>query len=281
MRAFYRSFAKSPLRARQKISINSWSEPGDPSVYGRIDLDCKEVLAFLERLNQGSDVKVTVTHVVCHVLAGAIARCPELNGIIVGKRLYLRKTIDISALVAIDGGKDLSAAKLPRADTMTVQDIARRLLSKSSELRRGEDRELQRTQSTMARLPSRGVGWLMRGLDFVLYRLGFSLEWAGVPYDQFGSAIVTSVGMLGIDMAYVPLVPVTRVPLFVLVGTVQPRPAVVDGQVVARPMLTLGCTFDHRFMDGSQAAVLAQHVREVFADPERLLKPPREDGHTA
>ena len=50
----------------------------------------------------------------------------------------------------------------------------------------------------------------------------------------------------GIDVAYAPLVPVSRVGFIVLLGQVEDRPWVVDGKLCVRPLLTGSATFDHR-----------------------------------
>jgi pyruvate/2-oxoglutarate dehydrogenase complex dihydrolipoamide acyltransferase (E2) component len=43
---------------------------------------------------------------------------------------------------------------------------------------------------------------------------------------------------------------------------------VEEGEVQIRQEVTFTVTLDHRFVDGAQAATLAQKMREVFADPE-------------
>ena len=73
-----------------------------------------------------------------------------------------------------------------------------------------------------------------------------------------------------LDEAFVPQTPFARVPLWVLVGAVKERPAVVDGKVVPRPMLTVTATIDHRFVDGFQGAALAREFHRVFDDPWSL-----------
>jgi pyruvate/2-oxoglutarate dehydrogenase complex dihydrolipoamide acyltransferase (E2) component len=37
-------------------------------------------------------------------------------------------------------------------------------------------------------------------------------------------------------------------------GRIAPRPAVVDGEIVAREIGWLSCTFDHRVVDGVRAS---------------------------
>ena len=82
--------------------------------------------------------------------------------------------------------------------------------------------------------------------------------------------MVSSVGMFGIQHAYAPLSPYYRIPFLVLVGEVSERPAVVDGQVVPRPMFTIGATMDHRYVDGFHAARLARGARDYLEDPKRF-----------
>jgi hypothetical protein len=79
--------------------------------------------------------------------------------------------------------------------------------------------------------------------------------------------MITSVGMWVVPTAYSPLAAHYRVPVSVLVGAVESRPVVRAGSVVARPMLTLTATFDHRYVDALQAAQFAAAVRDYCAHP--------------
>jgi pyruvate dehydrogenase E2 component (dihydrolipoamide acetyltransferase) len=60
------------------------------------------------------------------------------------------------------------------------------------------------------------------------------------------------------------------VPVYILVGAVKERPAVIDGKIQIQPQLTLTATIDHRFIDGAQLAVLAKVVRSVLENPYQL-----------
>jgi hypothetical protein len=48
------------------------------------------------------------------------------------------------------------------------------------------------------------------------------------------------------------------------VGSVEERAVVRDGQVVARPMLTLSLNFDHRVIDGAPAALFFKDIRDLL-----------------
>ncbi|HWA21858.1 MAG TPA: 2-oxoglutarate dehydrogenase complex dihydrolipoyllysine-residue succinyltransferase [Caulobacterales bacterium] len=52
---------------------------------------------------------------------------------------------------------------------------------------------------------------------------------------------------------------------------IQDRPMVVNGQVVARPMMYLALSYDHRLVDGKGAVTFLVRVKECLEDPERLL----------
>jgi hypothetical protein len=93
------------------------------------------------------------------------------------------------------------------------------------------------------------------------------LKRLGLPRQAFGSAMVSSVAMFGVQKAYGPLSPLFRIPILALVSEVAEKPVVVDGEVVARPILTVTATMDHRYLDGSHAARLGRSVRAYLENP--------------
>jgi pyruvate dehydrogenase E2 component (dihydrolipoamide acetyltransferase) len=55
------------------------------------------------------------------------------------------------------------------------------------------------------------------------------------------------------------------------VGRIQPKPAVRDGAIVVRQMLTLSLAFDHRLVDGAPAARFLQRIKHLIENPYLLL----------
>ena len=53
--------------------------------------------------------------------------------------------------------------------------------------------------------------------------------------------------------------------------TIKERPVVVDGEIVARPMMFLALSYDHRIIDGKDAVQFLVAVKETLEDPARLL----------
>jgi 2-oxoglutarate dehydrogenase E2 component (dihydrolipoamide succinyltransferase) len=52
---------------------------------------------------------------------------------------------------------------------------------------------------------------------------------------------------------------------------IEERPVVKDGQVVARPMMYLALSYDHRLIDGREAVTFLVRAKEAIEDPTRLL----------
>jgi 2-oxoglutarate dehydrogenase E2 component (dihydrolipoamide succinyltransferase) len=52
---------------------------------------------------------------------------------------------------------------------------------------------------------------------------------------------------------------------------IEERPVVKDGEIVARPMMYLALSYDHRLIDGREAVTFLVRVKEAIEDPTRLL----------
>ncbi|QXH45518.1 2-oxo acid dehydrogenase subunit E2 [Pseudomonas xanthosomatis] len=85
-----------------------------------------------------------------------------------------------------------------------------------------------------------------------------------------GSTItLTSLGALG-GIASTPVVNTPEVAI-VGVNRMVERPVVVDGQIVVRKMMNLSSSFDHRVVDGMDAALFIQAVRGLLEQPACLF----------
>lgn len=265
------------LSSWRKVSLHTWGRPSDPSVYGILELDATAALAYVRRLREADGAHVTLTHLIGKAVALAISERPEVNAIVRrGRGIYRRESVDVFFQVAFDGGEDLSGAKIVRADEKSVSEIALELAARAERIRAHADRSLQRTQALLDQLPGPLRGAALGLAELATYDLGLDLRSLGVPYDQFGSAMVTNIASFGLPLAFAPLVPFSRVPLLLTVGRVADGPMVVGGAVVARPLLRIGVTLDHRILDGFEAGRLARRFLAVMADPVAVLGAPTE-----
>jgi len=52
---------------------------------------------------------------------------------------------------------------------------------------------------------------------------------------------------------------------------IQDRPVVMDGQIVARPMMYVALSYDHRIIDGREAVGFLKRIKECVEEPERMM----------
>lgn len=86
---------------------------------------------------------------------------------------------------------------------------------------------------------------------------------------QGGTFTISNGGVYGSLMS----TPILNSPQSGILGMhkIQQRPMVVDGAVVARPMMYLALSYDHRLVDGREAVTYLVRVKENLEGPERLL----------
>ena len=99
-------------------------------------------------------------------------------------------------------------------------------------MRARKDPALEKTRKTFLGIPYFALNWVLKFISFFSYTLNLDLRWAGIPQDPFGSMMITNIGSLGLDVAYVPLVPYSRVPILIAMGAVKDVPVVAKGQIV-------------------------------------------------
>ncbi len=84
-----------------------------------------------------------------------------------------------------------------------------------------------------------------------------------------GTCTITNIGPLGGVFA----TPIINQPELAIVGLhkIQERPAVVDGEIVIRKLMYLSVSFDHRWIDGADAARFMTTLVGLVSNPSLLL----------
>lgn len=271
-----RRFEKlSSVPSWRRMALHSWRAPRDPTIYGFLDLDVSEALRWIDGARTATGAHVTITHLVGVAAARAIGERPDVNSIVrKGRGLWKRADIDVFFMIARDDGEDLLGAKVERADQKDPVTVAHELERAAHQVRAHRAKELDRTGTILSALPDFLVRPAMGLTTLLMYELGLDLRRLGLPYDPFGSVMVTNIGVFGLDRALAPLVPFARAPIVMTVGEIRDAPVVVDGQLVVRPVLSIGASLDHRVLDGSQAGKLARRFRHVLEHPYAELGDP-------
>lgn len=84
-----------------------------------------------------------------------------------------------------------------------------------------------------------------------------------------GNFTISNGGVFGSLMG----TPIINLPQSAILGmhATKLRPVVVNGEVVARPMMYLALTYDHRLIDGREAVTCLKSIADKIENPERLL----------
>jgi 2-oxoglutarate dehydrogenase E2 component (dihydrolipoamide succinyltransferase) len=86
---------------------------------------------------------------------------------------------------------------------------------------------------------------------------------------QGGTFTITNGGVYGSLLA----TPIINPPQVAILGmhAIQERPVVRDGQIVARPMMYVALSYDHRIVDGKESIGFLKRIKELVEDPTRAL----------
>lgn len=262
---------KKEVSSFRKIAIGTWRTAYDPTVYGTLSVRMEKALQYIEKFREVHGVRLTVTHLVARAVAEALRKCPDANAILRFNKIYLRQDVTLSVLVVQtdqgDGKVDLTAAKIENADKKSLKEMAAEMAATVEKVRQRKDQALEKGKSTVAMIPFMFMNAFLKLLHLLMYTFNLDLSGFGMPKDAFGGVTITNVGSLGLDIAYVPLVPYTAVPIFIAPGAVSDEPVVEDGKVIPGKVMRINASFDHRFIDGAHAAVLARTVKEMMENP--------------
>ncbi len=86
---------------------------------------------------------------------------------------------------------------------------------------------------------------------------------------QGGTFTISNGGVFGSLLS----TPIINPPQSAVLGMhrIEERPVVKDGAIVARPMMYLALSYDHRIIDGKEAVTFLVRVKEAIEDPTRIL----------
>jgi pyruvate dehydrogenase E2 component (dihydrolipoamide acetyltransferase) len=84
-----------------------------------------------------------------------------------------------------------------------------------------------------------------------------------------GTFTLSNMGMFDVD-ASTPIINLPECAILGL-GSIAPRPAVINGELCVRQMVTLSLTYDHRAIDGAPAARFLERTKQLVEQPYLAL----------
>jgi pyruvate dehydrogenase E2 component (dihydrolipoamide acetyltransferase) len=171
---------------------------------------------------------------------------------------------------------------------VTVTDLLTKVCAMA--LQRHRDVNVQFTEEALLRFPAANVGIAVAapsGLIVPVIRQAERLSLAEIAERRTdlverardgklqlqdlegGTFTISNLGMFGVEQFIAVLNPPQA--SILAVGATEERPVVRDGDLVARPMMTLTLTVDHRAVDGADAADFLRTVKAFVEEPALAL----------
>jgi hypothetical protein len=241
-----RRVAVHPYRQMMTFLMRSRTES---AVYFEQQLDLSKSLPWLDASGN------KLFPLILHALATTLHDRERLNRFTIGRRTYQRRHVSLSfaAKKAMSDDAPLATVKrrFPRDETFATVSgaLGSGIAEARSDTRSAVDREL----GIILKLPG-FVIVLLLALLRRLYAWGLAPRSLVDTDPLYTSAFVANLGSIKISSAYHHLYEHGNCPLFVAIGQITQTPAVADGVLVEKPMLTIRYTFDERVEDGLYCA---------------------------
>jgi len=213
-------------------------------------------------------------HLILHAMALTLHDRERMNRFTVGRRHYQRNGVFLSFAAKKSMSDDAPLATVKRRfdKEETFDALVTSLSGDISEAKSDKPSHIDKELNILLKLP----GFLLALLIGLLKRL---YAWGLAPRSlvdtdpMYTSAFVANLGSIKLDAAYHHLYEHGNCPLFCVIGTVQEVPAVVDGKLVAKPILTMRYSFDERVEDGLYAARTLKLFADRVEDPAAWITP--------
>ncbi|KAM3133241.1 hypothetical protein pb186bvf_014669 [Paramecium bursaria] len=258
---------------RRRVSLSLWDPPKEGMICNKMELDATNALKYLQS-QQARDNKITITHICIRALAECLAQSRYVaNGKIVFGKYIPHDTVDISCLVNVQEGTDLTAVLVKNADKMTFKQIAEFINQNAQKAKQGKDDVYLKKLSLVKNIPSLLILIILELEAFISYNLGISIPFLSIEKNCCGGATLTSLGGFGKGYTDVqaPFSPFIRSSLIMAVNKIEEKPVVRNGQIGIAPILIVKFTVDHRYVDGGSALKGTQSFIDVVENPEKYL----------
>ena len=243
----------------------------DPTILWGTEFDATRLQVLLESCRAHSPVLISTSHVLLQATAQALAKHPDLNQRVVGRRVFAFREINLRLAYQNPTDGEVDVVLVRSAERCTLQEIAgivwRALLSG----RRG-DALIRRDRQRMKALPSWGFHTLL-----AIYRW-LDRRWALPTLGRLDGLRCSAVLVNDLSFRHAPPMrcykptrfPDESISVNITLGPMEEKVVVRDGQPVVSTVAPLFLRADHRIVDAYQAGRFLATLRDFLQDPAQL-----------
>jgi 2-oxoacid dehydrogenases acyltransferase (catalytic domain) len=248
----------------------------ESAVYFSKRLAVAPTLSWLERTNAPRERKLTLFYIILAAAVRTLALRPEVNRFVAGRRIYQRRTIDLSFVVKRELTEEAAEVtlKLTFDPRSTIDEVAGRVRGAIESARNSAtswDEKLTDFVTSLPRPVLRFVVAVLRWFDYHGW-----LPASFIRDDSLhSSAFLANLGSIGLDAAFHHMYEWGNASIFAVVGKVKKEPVVNDrGELEAADVVDMNFTGDERITDGVYFAKSMDLFLDLVKNPERLESPP-------
>ena len=229
------------------------------------------LLEYIERTRE--KFPIDITHLLVNAAVAGLRENPKMNTFISGQRLYSRNHVAVTFSMKrkkLNKEAKVTAVKLIVKDEEDFEDICKRMNKMINVERTEKVTDVDKELNFFFRFPRplmKFCMWFVWWADYNNILPAFFTRDDGFSTSMF----IANLGSLGMRAGYHHLYEFGNCPLFLMVGKIEERAWVVDGEVVPRKILHLRYTYDERIDDGLTSSYGMATVKRCLENPEEAF----------
>lgn len=251
----------------------------EAEVYSKEQFDVTELLKLVADRNSGNlAIQTKAFHVFVAAIAKTLYHREMLNRFVAGRRMYQRNELTFAFVVKrqfSDHAEELLLTMKVDGET-TLEDISRKILGETKDLRESGKSELDATINFFAKLPRFVQRFSMkcfRILDFY----GLMPQFMTDGDTNFVSVLLSNLGSIQADATYHHLNNYGTNSIMMTIGEIHKEQILNrEGIFTIRDVVNLGINFDERIADGFYFAKSMKIMKYIIAHPKMLEAPLKE-----
>jgi hypothetical protein len=248
----------------------------EAEVYSKEQFDVTELLNLVESRNSdNSIIQTKAFHIFVAAIAKTLYHREMLNRFVAGRRMYQRNELTFAFVVKRqfnDHAEELLLTMKVDGET-TLEDISRKILGETKELRESGKSELDSTINFFAKLPRFVQRFSMRCfrmLDFY----GLMPQFMTDGDTNFVSVLLSNLGSIKADATYHHLNNYGTNSIMMTIGEIHKEQVLgQDGIPIIREVVNFGINVDERIADGFYFAKSMKIMRHIIEHPTMLEAP--------
>ncbi|MCF7807666.1 MAG: 2-oxo acid dehydrogenase subunit E2 [Candidatus Marinimicrobia bacterium] len=239
-------------------------------VYYEQHVEVEKTWQYVDEFRKRSGLKASILHFIIWRAAQVLEKRPDLNRFVAGRRIFQRDGIWVSFSMKKEMTDDapLVVVKKKIDPSWTFEETVRHIQGGIEKGRRGGKSTSDVEMGLVFALPYFMVSaftWLLRGLNHFGLLPKFFID----GDELYGSLFIANLGSIGLQPAYHHLYNWGNIPIFMALGTNEPRMMLDDrGRPAVKDMMTIRYSFDERINDGFYSIKALELLKELVENPE-------------